>query len=235
MIYFGNPSSGTVREAMQRGEFGCIVTPGQGNRVPEGVTWCADNGRYGKGWPGLDPWLKWIENKAPAELCKFAAAPDVVGDAVATLRESLPVLPMVRELGLPAAFVAQDGCMTRDGLIPWDDFDVLFLGGSDKFKIGDEGREVAAAGVEHGKWVHMGRVSSIKRLRIAWRFGCSSVDGTYLKFGPDKNAERMHRFMQMVRAEFTSICDPHGLVYDSDLLEECRNLENFSRNFSEID
>lgn len=202
MIYFGNPSSAKVREAMQRGEFGCIVTPGQGNVVPDGVTWCADNGCYGKGWPGLDRWLKWIKNKAPADLCQFAAAPDVVGDAAATVERSAPVLPLIRGLGLPAAFVAQDGCTARPGLVPWGDFDVLFLGGSDEFKIGPEGEEISAQAVERGVWVHMGRVSSMKRLRIAWRFGCSSVDGTYLKFGPDKNAARMHRFMETVRAEF---------------------------------
>jgi hypothetical protein len=201
MIYFGNPSSPKVREAMQRGEFGCIVTPGQGNLIPEGVVWCADNGRYGKGWPGLDPWLKWIDGKGDKSLCKFAAAPDVVGDAEATLRTSLPVLPMISGLGIPPAFVAQDG--VRPDLVPWEQFDVLFLGGTDTFKLGEQARMISREAHRHGKWLHMGRVSSIKRLRIAKSMGCHSVDGTYLKFGPDKNAVRMRRFLDQVLSEYT--------------------------------
>lgn len=201
MIYFGNPSSEVARAAMRRGDFGCIVTPGQGNLIPKGALWCADNGCYGKGWPGLDEWLAWIDGKGDKSLCKFAAAPDVVGDAVATLERSLPVLPMIRSLGLPAAFVAQDG--VRSELVPWDEIDVLFLGGTDEFKLGPQAYGIAERAHEHGKWLHMGRVSSIKRLRIAKSMGCQSVDGTYLKYGPDKNTVRMRRFLDQVLSEIT--------------------------------
>ncbi len=201
MIYFGNPSSPKVREAMQRGDFGCIVTPGQGNLIPAGVTWCADNGCYGKGWPGLDKWLTWIDGKGDKALCQFAAAPDVVGDAEATLDRSLPVLPMIRQLGLPAAFVAQDG--VHSAIVPWDEFDCLFLGGTDDFKLGPRAVEIGTEAKQRGKWLHMGRVSSIKRLRIARHMRCDSVDGTYLKFGPDKNAVRMRRFLDQVLSEIT--------------------------------
>jgi hypothetical protein len=31
-----------------------------------------------------------------------------------------------------------------------------------------------------GKWVHMGRVNGLRRLRIALDFGVDSVDGTFL-------------------------------------------------------
>ena len=43
----------------------------------------------------------------------------------------------------------------------------------------------------HGKWVHMGRVNSLKRLQYAAAIGCDSADGTYLTFGPAKNLPRL--------------------------------------------
>ncbi|MGW9029334.1 hypothetical protein ACWGQ5_35460 [Streptomyces sp. NPDC055722] len=43
--------------------------------------------------------------------------------------------------------------------------------------------------------VHMGRVNSRRRLRIAQAFGCTSCDGTYLAFGPDANLPRLLAWM----------------------------------------
>lgn len=202
MIYFGNPSTDVIRQAMQRGEYGCIITPKQNLQVPDGVIWCADNGRFGKGWTNLDHWLAMVQTSAPASLCMFAVAPDVPGDAIATARESTPVLPMIRALGVPAAYAAQDGIMATVDRLPWDEFDVLFLGGTDEFKVGPEGEAISRLARERGKWVHMGRVNSMKRLRVAYQYGCTSVDGTYLKFGPSKNVVRMRRFLDTVAAEF---------------------------------
>jgi hypothetical protein len=95
---------------MSAGLLGCIVTPMQGNRVPDGATWIADNGCYGHGYPGDGEWIAWLASrKADRSSCLFATAPDVVGDAVATLARSGPWLPRIRTLGYPAALVAQDG------------------------------------------------------------------------------------------------------------------------------
>lgn len=197
MIYLGNPSTAPIRAAMAAGRIGCLLNPGTGSGAPPGATWAADNAKFGKSWPGHDRWWKWLtrmRHEHDPALCLFAVAPDVVGDAAATLAESRPWLARIRELGLPVAFVAQDGC-SEPGLIPWGELDVLFLGGSDRFKLGAEARVVAAAarGVEVP--VHMGRVNSRRRLRYAEALGCSSADGTYLTFGPDLNLGRLSRWM----------------------------------------
>ena len=63
-----------------------------------------------------------------AKLCEFAVAPDVVGDAKATLARSKPFLPVVRAMGFPAALAAQNGL--TPAMVTWDEIDVLFLGGS---------------------------------------------------------------------------------------------------------
>src|SRR5215468_471519 len=104
---------------MTAGLLGCITTPKQGNRLPDGVTFCADNGAYGTGYPGDGAWWLWLQT-LPAERCAFAVAPDVPFDAVATLERSSPWLPRIRSLGIPAAYAAQDGI--EHTTVPWDDF-----------------------------------------------------------------------------------------------------------------
>ena len=124
MLYFANPASSQVVAAMRDGLLGFIDTPAQGNARPSGLTWCADNGCFGKGYPGDGEWFAWLERHAvDADSCAFAVAPDVVGDAAATIARSLPWLPRIRALGYPAAYVAQDGSESIPP--PWDDLDEI--------------------------------------------------------------------------------------------------------------
>lgn len=180
---------------MQAGELACITTPKQGNKIPQGAHFCADNGCFGGGYPGDDGWKAWVSG-LPRELCDFVVAPDVVGDATGTLERSRPFLPWIREQGFPAAFVAQDGC--EDGLIPWDEFDVLFLGGSTEWKLGPAARVVTAEAKSRGLLVHMGRVNSASRMRYAAAIGCDSSDGTYLAFGPNVNLPKLLGWLRQV-------------------------------------
>lgn len=190
MIYLANPSSPAIVTAMRAGRIGFIDTPAQGNRRPSDVIWCADNGCFGTGYPGDTAWLAWLAgNSTDAGSCLFATAPDVVGDAVATLARSAPHLPVIRALGYPAALVAQDGL--EHLTVPWDTFDVLFIGGTTTWKLSPTAALLAAEAKAHGKWVHMGRVNSARRFRYAHHIGCDSVDGTYLTFGPDINLPRV--------------------------------------------
>lgn len=185
MLYFANPCGPAVKTEMEAGRLGFIDTPAQRNKRPAGVTWCADNGCFGAGYPGDEKWLAWLERHAgDAATCLFATAPDVVGDAAATLERSAPWLPAIRALGYPAALVAQDGLEALP--VPWDSFDVLFIGGSTSWKLGPAARGLIGEAKRRGKWVHMGRVNSERRYRYAWEAGCDSVDGTFLTFGPDK-------------------------------------------------
>jgi hypothetical protein len=178
-----------VIAAMHRGELGYIDTPAQGNKRPHGVTFCLDNGAFSDRFDE-DKWWRFLTTNAhAADTCAFAVAPDVVGDAQATLDRSTPWLPKIRALGYPAAFVAQDGL--EELTIPWDDFDCLFIGGTDDFKLGPHARTIAAEAKQRGKWVHMGRVNSQRRFMYATAIGCDSVDGTYLTFGPHTNLPKL--------------------------------------------
>ncbi len=197
--YMANPSTQSVVDAMSAGRLGCILTPKQGNRVPEdpSIMVCLDNGcgpgkdgKPGKGWPSEGKFLVWLQKmeqygRHGEDRVLFAVAPDVVGDAVATLERAVEWLPIIRDLGFPTALAAQDGLEHLD--IPWDDFDVLFVGGSTEWKLGPAARRIVLQAKQHGKHVHMGRVNSAKRLEYATAIGCDTADGTKITFGPDIN------------------------------------------------
>jgi hypothetical protein len=203
MLYLANPCGPATIDAMRAGLLGFIDTPAQGNERPAGITWAADNGCFGRGYPGDEAWLAWLHrNRRDAGRCLFATAPDVVGDAAATLERSRPFLARVRALGYPVALVAQDGL--EDLAVPWDEFDALFIGGSTDWKLGPWAALLAMVAHEHGKHVHMGRVNSLKRYRYAVSIGCDSVDGTYLVFAPSKNLPRLLGWVDTIRSELAA-------------------------------
>lgn len=195
MLYFANPSTLAVRAAMTGGQLGAIMSPRQGNRLPPGARFIIDNGcgpgrdgQPGTGYPGDRAYLELLSHLSAQSRrrCLFATAPDVLGDAAATIRRSARFTGAMRAwFGLPVAFVAQDG-LEHLG-VPWRWFDVLFLGGSTAWKLGPAARTLTAEAHHHGKWVHMGRVNSLRRLQYAQATGCDSADGTYLAFAPDVN------------------------------------------------
>ena len=135
MRYLATPSTPAVRDAMRAGLIDTMTGPYQGNKLPTGVPWGADNGRFATDgpradWLGYLGWYRWLATTTErygAHLCRFAVAPDVPFDAAGTLKQSTPWLGRIRALGLPAAFAAQNGC-ERLG-VPWDELDVLFLAG----------------------------------------------------------------------------------------------------------
>lgn len=188
-MFYANPTCG-ARAEMLAGRLGMFVTPRQGNLLPPGVQWAADNGAFTGEYMGDGPYLNWLATLADrAALCGFVTAPDVLCDAQATLDRSMPMLPRIRAAGYPVALVAQNGLENLP--VPWDDFDVLFLGGDTAWKLGPAARELTADAIRKGKPVHMGRVNSLRRLRYADAIGCASADGTYLVFGPDENLPKL--------------------------------------------
>lgn len=169
--------SGVVRPDMP-----AMITPRMGQKPPEGQSWAADNGRYASPQDYTDAgFLAWL-GTMPTESCLFATAPDVVGDAAATLALSTPMFAPIRRVGYRVALVAQDGLESLP--VPWDDFDALFIGGTTAWKLSEAAGGLVREAKRRGKWVHMGRVNSLRRLRYADAIGCDSADGTVLKHDP---------------------------------------------------
>lgn len=153
--------------------------------VRQGVPWAADNDAFTNF--NERRWLQWLgEMPAAARaLCLFAVAPDVVGDAEATLARSTAYLTLIRDLGYPPAYVAQDGFDPE--VVPWDDFEWLFIGGTTTWKRSEPGGYAAIReGRRRGKRVHVGRVNGGGFLRNCALAGATSADGTKLCFGPDQ-------------------------------------------------
>lgn len=184
---------------------GLMLTPRKGNvgQIALYARWAADNDCFNRGEQfDLDTFLRWLaDQKRLAPSCQFAVAPDVVGNAAATLTRSRDVLPIIRNLGYPAAFVAQDGL---EGLpVPWESFDVLFIGGSTAWKLSAHALHIAAEAKRRGKGVHMGRVNSLKRLIAAAGMGCDSVDGTMLAFKPDARLAQLLGWLNTIHRQPT--------------------------------
>ncbi|HEY7417691.1 MAG TPA: hypothetical protein VH593_21090 [Ktedonobacteraceae bacterium] len=179
---------------------GFMLTPRIGNKMPESYLWAADNGCFSAGDKfDLAKFLVWLEEHDNQEKCLFATAPDVLTDAKATLKRSLPVLGQIRDLGYAAAFVGQDGATVDD--IPWDDMDCLFIGGSTDWKLSDAVRLLVDESKARGKWAHMGRVNSWKRIKLAANWGCDSVDGTLLCFGMDTHLPSLRKWLERLNGE----------------------------------
>lgn len=201
MRYFATASGPGVREAMTKGLIGMIATPAAGNAVVAGVEWCADNSVFGNSYPGDEAYLAWLfARRRHAGRCAFAVAPDVVGDAKATLERSGPMLARIRALGFPVALAAQNGL--EELPVPWDAFDVLFLGGDTAWKLGRHARALTAEAKRRGKWVHMGRCNSEVRVRYAHEIGCDSADGTFLAHGPDKNLPQLLGWLRRIDEQY---------------------------------
>ncbi len=196
MLYLANASSTNVREAMQAGRLGQMVTPREGRKPLPRVPYGADNGRFGNGYPGDKQWFAWLDT-LPREHCLFAVTPDVIANAEATIALSVPMMPRVRQMGFPVAFVAQDGLEHLP--TPWDAFDVLFIGGSTQWKLSGMASTLAKEALRLGKRVHMGRVNSYQRLKYAHTIGCSTTDGTFLSFGPDVNLPRVYQWFDKLQ------------------------------------
>ena len=205
MIYL----SGAVSTAMHnhpRPDVGFMLNPANGQRPNLAlVRWAADNGRFAlpEAWDAGD-WLEWLadgERRRWRSTCLFVVAPDVVGDARATLELSTPYLPTIRQLGYPAAFVTQDGCDAT--LVPWDAIDALFVGGTDDWKLSEPSYALCAEAKRRGLWVHMGRVNSLRRLTACRVSLVDSADGTYVAFGPDRNLPRVYDWLDALKAQTT--------------------------------
>lgn len=106
--------------------------------------------------------------------CLFATVPDVVGNAADTARLWDEWSPVMRDYGLPLAYVAQDG-LTE---LPDVDFACLFIGGSTEYKLGSAASYLVREAKTAGKHVHMGRVNTLGRIQYAQHLGVDTVDGT---------------------------------------------------------
>ena len=135
-----------------------------------GVPYGLDNGCFSKF--EKQTWLRMVaEARTTPPL--FACAPDLVGDAQRTVELFEQFYGDM--LGVPKALVLQDGIGRVE--IPWNRIVAVFVGGSDAFKISAEAMAACKTAKMLGKWVHVGRVNTAKRVRD-WIGVADSIDGS---------------------------------------------------------
>lgn len=215
VTYFSGLHTPTVAAtARRRGDIGLVITPDQAGYVDAAGAYPAvmvDNGAFSqKGFKpaAFERLLKRIaSDDAIRRKLWFVVAPDVVCDHVRTLELFDWWEPRIHALGLPVAFVAQNGIETCLDRIPWGRMDTLFIGGDTAWKEGDLGQmewaqehrlpAIAEMGhIGYNQWlrmweeaegrnipIHMGRVNTLQRMELAHVFyDAQSSDGTMLKF-----------------------------------------------------
>ena len=176
MMILVSGATTTVRR-LAHPNVGAFFVPAARN-VPEatllpGMLWAADNGAFTAF--NEEAFLRMLDRLHGTPNCLFVAAPDKVANAVETLHLFRIWEPIIHRYNFPVAFIGQDGLDLAQ--VPWQSCEAAFLGGTNKFKLGPVGRDFAAYARGLGKWVHMGRVNSLKRMTYADSIGCQSVDG----------------------------------------------------------
>lgn len=186
---------------------GILLTPANGNSVANvvktGLSWGIDNGAYS----GFDPaaFRRLVKRAVGQPRLLWVVCPDVVANARKTLQLYSEWWYELASAGLPVAFVMQDG--QEDYELP--EADCYFLGGSTRFKLSVAAADLMQEGQRRGALTHVGRVNSMRRLRMAWERGADSVDGSsYSRFHhrtlthrPDMSLERHLRFLRSLEYE----------------------------------
>lgn len=180
---------------------GYMLTPEMGN-APDlsGVVWAADNGCYTAGDRfSVKKWLRFLKKWQGQGNCCFAVAPDVPFNMKETLKQSLPYMDSIRNLGYPAALAIQNG--VEHCSLCWDDFDAIFIAGDKEFKTSRIARGICEQAVTRGKHIHIARRNSCRALQEAQGMYADTCDGTYLRFGPDKNWPKMQAWFSQLKPE----------------------------------
>jgi hypothetical protein len=174
------------------GQLGHLYSPGAQRGPFPFLPYALDNGAFGAFTSG-EPWdvaawralLGWAQGCGQRPL--WALVPDVVADKAGTLAAWERYCDEVIASGFRPAFAVQDG-MTPDD-IPGG-AEVLFVGGSTEWKWSTASMWCAAH-----PWVHIGRVNTLRWLRVAAKHGARSVDGTGWFRGDKVQAEGLRQFL----------------------------------------
>lgn len=216
----GKDSSEIRAKAAERGDIGLLVTPYTASYLPQAAKYpvfAVDNGVFAKEGFNPEKFNALIDKldqapQAVKDKLLYVVAPDVliklpdgkvVGDAKGTLEQFKTWGPQIRAKGLPVALVAQNGLEDMIDEVPWGQFDVLFIGGSDDWKVGNLVGEqkvkwdrLFQAFRDHGVPIHMGRVSGPERLsQAAHDVGAATVDGTMLAVAPTQMMAKLENML----------------------------------------
>ena len=184
-----------------------MIQPRSGNSIDRiadsGRMWAADNDCFQK----LDVEAYWKMIIAISHVDRsrllWVSVPDVVGNAQETINRWLEWFPQLDYLGLPAAFIGQNGLGLLRDEIPWDQMTAFFLGGDDEWKLSQEAESLAREAKQRGKLVHIGRVNTLRRIRDVLMMcpQADSMDGTGVSKWPDANLPKILKWIRQTKPQ----------------------------------
>lgn len=151
--------------------------------TPPPHAWGMDNGCFVKYVP--ETIVALLKKYQDVPNCKFAALPDslnrdengvIHGNHEETLLLAQIWLGTYQRYGYKTAFVLQNGVTLAS--VPFDSIDAVFVGGDNALKYSEECALIIKEAKRRGKWVHVGRVNSQRRIKYFASLGCDSFDGT---------------------------------------------------------
>lgn len=155
------------------------IVGGQWEVLDMGCPWMLDNGAFtgfdeSRFFQQLGKYVKY------SGTCIGVVVPDKPFNWPLTLEMFQRYHEPIRANGFPVALATQNGADPKH--IPWSDVDVLFIGGDHEHKR-SEAHWLAWHAKKHGKWVHVGRVQSGRRIMQHFQWA-DSADGTTHKHHP---------------------------------------------------
>jgi hypothetical protein len=196
MLLLVSGSTKSVARHAGNGNLGVLLTPANGNKIEKvvdtGLPWACDNAAFSNFDAGNFARMACRVAGLPRLL--WIACPDVVGDAITTMLKFDHWQPWLAGFGLPVAIVGQDGMESLD--VPWDRFSCFFVGGSTEWKLSQSAADLCREAKRRDKWVHMGRVNSVRRIEAAALRQVDSIDGTSCSMYGDVHIPKFQRAIQ---------------------------------------
>lgn len=161
---------------------------------PQGLPYALDNGRFpawssGKIWDEKSYWKLIEKAKKVNHSPLWILIPDVVADAEATFAEWEIWYPKLIKLGWPLALAVQDGMTVSQVKNLTSKPDVIFIGGTTKWKW-----RTLASWCQNFPRVHVGRVNTERMLWSVHRHGAESSDGT--GWWHHKQRKQLERYLE---------------------------------------
>lgn len=171
--------TGTRRNlaALSGAGWGLLLSPGK-PRDPRFIH-ALDNGAWGA-FQRSEPFDVAAFEKhvgAHGDGAEFVVVPDIVAGGLDSLRVSLDWLPRLAGVAKRRLIAVQDGMSSADVAPHLSPTAGVFVGGSTEWKLATM-RAWGQLARKHGAYLHVGRVNTIRRIRLCQDAGADSFDGT---------------------------------------------------------
>lgn len=179
--YTSRTGTRDILERLRVAGWRLLVSAASTHHQSEGFPYAIDNGAWTyhqKGVPFDDERFRKLVRRMGAN-ADFIVVPDIVGGGLASLRLSARWLNELHVTKRPLLIPVQEGMEAGD-VRPFLGSDVgIFVGGIDAdWKEQTSIRVWGPLAREVGCYLHVGRVNSVRRIRICQDAGASSFDGT---------------------------------------------------------